>query len=81
MSTGCSIVASKTAPVEEVIKHNENGLLVDFYDIDGFVEQINYLLDNPQENLRKNARQTIIDNYDLKKLLPKHIEVLKNLAK
>ena len=80
MSIGCSIVASKTAPVKEVIKHNENGLLVDFYDIDGFVKQINYLLDNPQENLRKNARQTIVDNYDLKKLLPQHIEILKNLA-
>lgn len=80
MSIGCSIVASKTAPVEEVIKHNENGLLVDFYDIDEFVKQINYLLDNPQENLRKNARQTIVDNYDLKKLLPQHIEILKSLA-
>lgn len=81
MSTGCSIVASKTAPVKEVIQHNENGLLVDFYDIDGFVEQINYLLDKPQENLRKNARQTIVDNYNLKKLLPQHIEILKSLAK
>lgn len=81
MSIGCSIVASKTAPVEEVIMHNENGLLVDFYDIDGFVEQINYLLDNPQENLGKNARQTVVDNYNLKKLLPKHIEILKSLAK
>lgn len=81
MSTGCSIVASKTASIEEVIKHNENGLLVDFYDIDEFVKQINYLLDNPQENLRKNARQTVVDNYNLKKLLPKHIEILKSLAK
>ena len=80
MSTGCSIVASKTAPVAEVIKHNENGLLVDFYDIDGFVEQINYLLDNPQENLRKNARQTVVDNYNLKKLLPKHIQIVKSLV-
>jgi len=81
MSIGCSIVASKTAPVEEVIKHNENGLLVDFYDVDGFVKQITYLLDNPQENLRKNARQTVVDNYNLKNLLPKHIEILKSLAK
>ena len=81
MSIGCSIVASKTAPIEEVIKHSKNGILVDFYDIDGFVEQINYLLDNPQENLRKNARQTIVDNYDLKKLLPQHIEILKSLVR
>jgi len=80
MSVGCQIVASKTAPVEEVIEHNKNGILVDFYDINGFVEQINYLLDNPQDDLGKNARQTIVNNYDLKKLLPKHIEILKQLA-
>lgn len=31
MSTGCAIMASDTAPVREVIKHNETGLLVGFF--------------------------------------------------
>lgn len=49
MATGCCIAASKTPPVEEVMKNNENGILIDFYDIDGFAENINYALDNPDK--------------------------------
>jgi glycosyltransferase involved in cell wall biosynthesis len=32
LASGCTVVASDTAPVREVIRHGENGLLVDFFD-------------------------------------------------
>lgn len=69
MSCGCCIIGSQTAPVEEVIKDNENGLLVDFFDIEALVSKIEYTLDNQDKVsiLRENARKTIVDNYDLKK--------------
>jgi glycosyltransferase involved in cell wall biosynthesis len=31
MSAGCLLVASRTPPVQEVIEHGGNGLLVDFF--------------------------------------------------
>lgn len=90
MAAGCLIVGSKTPPVEEVIKNNKNGYLVDFYNIECFVKTIEAILETKLQNkgihIDKNqeikiaARKTIIDNYDLKKLLPKHIELIKNTA-
>ena len=84
MSAGCSIVASNTQPVSEIITHDQNGLLVDFFDIKGFVENIISLLDNKKKRdfLSKNARQLIIDNYDLQKIcIPRQIEWINNSIK
>ena len=47
MATGCCIVASDTAPIKEVIQNNFNGILVDFYDIDLLVKNVNLILNNP----------------------------------
>lgn len=81
MSVGCPVIASNTAPVTEVIKDNYNGLLFDFYDVDQLVEKIEYSLDNKDKMLeiRNNARQTILDNYDLRKVLPQQINLLNSL--
>jgi glycosyltransferase involved in cell wall biosynthesis len=36
LACGTTILASNTAPVRETITHEENGLLVDFFDVEGF---------------------------------------------
>lgn len=81
MSIGCCIIASNTKPVLELMKNNYNGLLVDFYDVNQLVEKIEFALDNQDkmQELRYNARKTIVDNYALKDLLPKHIDFIRNL--
>lgn len=68
MSTGCLIVASKTAPVEEVISHGHNGLLTDFFDPQALAATVADALARRAElqHLRDAARQTIIDRYDLR---------------
>jgi glycosyltransferase involved in cell wall biosynthesis len=76
MSVGCAIVASKTAPVEEVIENGVNGILVDFFDKDSITNQIVKLLDNPKlrQELGQVARNTILARYDLKSIcLPNQI--------
>ena len=76
MSVGCVVVGSKTPPVEEVITDGENGLLVDFFSPVDFADRVEEVLDDPnrRQDLRTNARQTIIDRYDLAKLLPQKVE-------
>ncbi len=71
---------SDTAPIKEVIQNNFNGILVDFYDIDLLVKNVNLILNNPKNysNIRTSARKTINEKFELKKLLNKQIEFLNN---
>lgn len=83
MSVGCAIVASKTAPVEEVIEHGVNGVLVDFFDKERLTQEIIKLLDNSnlRQELGQAARRAIRDNYDLKSIcLPKQLAWASSLA-
>jgi glycosyltransferase involved in cell wall biosynthesis len=84
MSLGCAIVASNTAPVREAITHNENGLLVDFFDREDLCQAVCDLLDSPEERKRLGcaARETAIAQYDLhSKCLPQQIAWINALAK
>ena len=67
MGAGCAIVASDTAPVREVIKHNEAGLLVDFFDVNAIAEQVSFLLKNPvqRQRLVEIASDLVLQQYDL----------------
>ena len=46
-------------------------------------ELIDKVLQNPKDfkNIRNNARKTIIENYELKKCLPKQVQLVKDLLK
>jgi glycosyltransferase involved in cell wall biosynthesis len=82
MSTGCIIVGSATQPVKEVIKEGFNGYLTDFFSpvkISKKVMEVLDLSDNERNQISQNARQTIVDEYDLNKLLPKQIDLLRGL--
>lgn len=79
MAAGCLIVGSKTPPVEEVIRHGENGLLVDFFSPQEIADRMIEALEDQRAYtaLRQAARQTIVHNYDLKKIcLPAQLRLL-----
>ncbi|UTW09958.1 glycosyltransferase [Pseudomonas benzenivorans] len=40
MASGCLIIGSDTAPVREVIRNGENGLLVDFFNTNEIAERV-----------------------------------------
>lgn len=82
MSVGCCVVASNTDPVKEIVKNGYNGLLCDFFNINQLVQQVEYSLENKNKIsiLRVNARKTIVDNYELNKLLIEKIEMLNKIV-
>ncbi len=82
LSCGALVVASDTAPVREVITDTENGFLANFFDHNAFADRLTYVLDNhvDLQDVRKKARQTVMQNYALKNLLPKHIRLIQDVA-
>ena len=82
MAAECILIASDTQPVTEVVEHERNGLLVDFFDVDGFAEQVTQVLKKPKhyQAIREQARKTIRERYDLKSIcLPQQLELFRSL--
>ena len=82
MSAGCAIVASDTAPLREAIRHNDTGMLVDFFDASALAEQVGALLADAQtrKTLGENARAFARAHYDLNtQCLPKQITWVEQL--
>ena len=82
MSCECPIVGSATAPVEEVIKHNQNGLLVDFFEPKALAKSIAALLNNPTQSkkLGAAARQTILKDYELNLCVKRQLSLIELVA-
>lgn len=83
MAAGCVVVASETAPVTEVIRDGENGLLVDFFAPARLAEHINAVLTDrhPYAPLGQQARQTVCTHYDLKTVcLPRQLALIAQLT-
>jgi glycosyltransferase involved in cell wall biosynthesis len=82
MATGCTIVASDTAPVREVIAPDVTGLLADFRDPCAIAERVTQALADPDLARRVGAaaRVQAVDRFALGALLPRQIDLLKRVA-
>ncbi|MDR0577205.1 MAG: glycosyltransferase family 4 protein [Candidatus Accumulibacter sp.] len=79
MAAGCLLVGSRTAPVEEVIRDGENGLLAGFFEPEEIAQKVIAALEAPGDfaSLRGKARQSIIEAYDLKRIcLPGQLRLI-----
>jgi glycosyltransferase involved in cell wall biosynthesis len=66
MSAGCLLVASNTPPVAEYVEDGVNGLLVDFFDVEGLSERVCGALERPAEfvEMRHAAREMVVSKLD-----------------
>jgi len=67
LAAGCAVVASGTEPVREVIRDQDNGLLVDFFDIQGLASRVIEVLAQPErfQAMRERARADAVARFDL----------------
>ena len=79
MACGCAIIGSRTPPVEEVIRHEETGLLVDFFSAEEVAAGVIRALERPEAMapMREAARALVREHYDLRRVcLPKHLALV-----
>jgi glycosyltransferase involved in cell wall biosynthesis len=83
LACGCTVLASRTPPVEEMIRHEQNGLLVDFFDVDGLVQAANQVLNDPASyhHLGRAGTQLIQDRYTLPTCLAQMLELYDRVTK
>ncbi|WP_306602705.1 glycosyltransferase family 4 protein [Azonexus sp.] len=82
MSAGCLVIGSATPPVEEVICHGKNGLLVPFRDFGGLACVVIDALARPDTylRLREDARKTVVEKYDFRSVsLPSFLRLIQSL--
>ena len=82
MAAGCQMVASDTQPVREVIEDGVNGHLVPMFDVPAIAARTVQALAERDTSvtLRKAARQTILDRYELKDCLRQHVRLVERAA-
>jgi glycosyltransferase involved in cell wall biosynthesis len=81
MASGCLVMASATAPVQEVISEGVNGLLVDFFDHEEWAKRVTFVLGHLEDfqNLRKRARETVIRQYSQKAGLHRYLQLFEEV--
>jgi glycosyltransferase involved in cell wall biosynthesis len=77
LACGALVLASGTAPVREVVEDGRNGLLADFFDVDGLADRACRALDAPAEfePLRRAAVETVRERYSLEVCLPQQLRL------
>jgi glycosyltransferase involved in cell wall biosynthesis len=77
LACGAVVLASRTAPVQEMIEHEKNGLLVDFFDLDQMESLAQQILDRPADfkPLGQAGAEMIRRQYSMDVCLPRMLDL------
>jgi len=82
LACGCTVLASNTAPVVEMISDGENGLLVVFFDVEGLARRAVDVLRDPSafRPLGERAATRIAERYALGVTLPSLVDLFERVV-
>jgi len=83
MAAGALVVGSDTPPVRELVRHDDNGLLTDFFDAGRIADTIEAALNGDVDaaRLKRAARATIVADYALPIILPRQWALMRAVAR
>lgn len=82
LACGCTVLGSDTPPVREMIRHEENGLLAGFFDIDALTREALRVLEDPpafRQRLGAAGEAMIDEKYALTSTLPRMVELFERV--
>jgi glycosyltransferase involved in cell wall biosynthesis len=82
MSCGAVVLGSNTAPVREMIRDGENGLLADLFDVEAIAQKAVQVLRDPAafRPLGRAAEQMIAGRYSVEAVLPQMVKMYEEVA-
>jgi glycosyltransferase involved in cell wall biosynthesis len=82
LACGATVLASNTAPVQEVVQHGQNGLLVDFHDVEGLAQTAVKVLADPAQYrpLGQAGVEMVRQRYSLDVCLPQMLQLYRETA-
>ncbi|MBP2316541.1 glycosyltransferase family 4 protein [Azospirillum soli] len=83
MALGALVIGSRTKPVEEVITHGENGLLVDFFSPENVADQVVSVLKDRGDfaEVARAGRRTVLRKYDLAHCLKQQMSLIHSMVR
>ena len=81
LSAGCTVIASHVDPVREVIEDGKQGMLVDFFDVNGLVDKIIKVLTSKRNSfaqMQDAGRQTVVESYSRRVCMPRWISLIED---
>ena len=83
MASGTPVVVSRIAPLTEIVKEGENGLLVDPDDPPGFARAIIWLLNHPEETqqISRRAQESVQGHFSARRMVDETIAVYDDLIR
>jgi len=82
LACGCTVLASDTEPVREIIRHEESGLLAGFFQPERLASEALRVLENPEAHRARlgcAGTRLIDEHYALSRTLPKLIRFLERV--
>ena len=82
MSAGLPVVATNAGGTPELVKNGESGFLVPAFDEKTIIEKIEFLLKNPNVNIKmgKRGREIIIQKFSIQKMTDNFLELYRKIG-
>lgn len=75
MMNGCPLVSTPTGAARDAIIDRENGIMVEYGDVEAMAEAVLYMLENDVEDIKQKAIETALRMYPFRRMFEDHIDL------